>query len=121
MSRTIINNSRGFSLIDVLTSLTVFAVMMTGFATLLVGSLRATDNAQHMTIAANIAQDALENVRNSGSAACTSNDITHGALTYVMTCATANGPVSGTQEVTVTVAWTDLSAHSVSLKTLIVL
>jgi prepilin-type N-terminal cleavage/methylation domain-containing protein len=120
MRRVTIHNCDGFSIIEVLASLAIFGIMMTGFATLLVGSLRATGVAQRMTIAANVAQDKLEDVRNSGTTACTNSNVTQGELTYAVTCATANGPVSSTQAVTITAAWTDLSTHSITLQTLII-
>lgn len=108
----------GFSIIDVLVALTMFALMFTGFASFLVGSLQATGYAEHMTVAATIAQDKLEEVRNDATT-CTNDSMTQGELTYTRTCTTAAGPIAGTQEITVTVDWTDHTSHTVALKTLI--
>ncbi|MGE0823575.1 MAG: prepilin-type N-terminal cleavage/methylation domain-containing protein [Candidatus Binatia bacterium] len=119
-SRTNIQWSQGFSLIEVLISLTVFAFVISGFANLLVGSLQANGYAKRMTTAATVAQDKLEEIRND-TAACTNSSVTQGEITYTVTCTTAAGPTAGTQEITVTVDWDDQAAHTLTLKSLVVL
>jgi Tfp pilus assembly protein PilV len=88
----------------------IFSVGALGFATLQVGLIKANGQAKRRTMATNIAQTQIERLRQ--GQACNTATVPSG---YALSCATSNGPNS-TQNVTVTVSWTDTSQQSLSLK-----
>lgn len=60
----IIKNRRGFSIIEVIISVFVIAVGLVSIIGLIAGSLKESINSRNQTIAANLAQEGVELVRN---------------------------------------------------------
>lgn len=108
------SSGRGFTLLEVLVSMVLFSVSFLGFAQLQVGNIQANAKAARRTFATTFAQETIERIRN--GAACADNTSTQGALTYSLVCATSAGP-NNTQDVTVTVTWSDPTTSSVVLQT----
>jgi type IV pilus assembly protein PilV len=105
---------QGFSLIEVLVAMVLFSVAFLGFANLQVGTIKANGTAARRTFAATFAQQTVERVRNGG--ACQSTSSVQGSITYSATCTPAAGP-NNTQNVTVTVTWSDPTTQTVTLQT----
>jgi len=106
---------RGFSLIEVLVAMVLFSVAFLGFANLQVGTIRANGTAARRTFAATFAQQAVEKIRNGG--ACTTiPPAIQGSITYSAACTMVAGP-NNTQNVTITVTWSDPATQTVTLQT----
>lgn len=59
----VLGNSRGFSLIETLAALTVFALITVGITPLIISSMRGSTLARSYTVAKNLGQEAMERVR----------------------------------------------------------
>jgi type IV pilus assembly protein PilV len=106
--------TRGFTLIEVLIAMVMFAIAVLGLATLQVGQIQANAKAKRRTTALTLAQDTIEKVRDGQG--CSNTSQTQGAITYALECSTSSGP-DGVQDITVTVNWTDSTNQSVVLQT----
>jgi|SRR6185369_1635961 len=106
--------NQGFTLLEVVIAMAIFSITALGITRLQIGTLQANAYAKRRTIALNFAQDKVEKVR-SGQA-CSAAQLTYGSLTFALVCTTANGP-NNTQNVTVTVSWSDPTAQSVQIQT----
>ena len=120
----------GFTLVEVLVALTIFAIALLGLVSLLTTTIQANAQARRMTAATNLAQDRLEEIRNMAYAAITSGSDS-GQLTetggtggtgaiYTRSWTVAGGPAPNTKQVTVTVTWTDQTSRQVQLQTIVV-
>ena len=106
-------DNHGFTLIEVLVAMVTFSIGSLGVAALLTTSMKANIMAHHRSVA--FAQDKVEEVRASGTGACTGGTASQGSVYFTLACATANGP-HGSTNVTVVVTWTDSSSQSVQLQ-----
>src|SRR4051812_22989152 len=106
--------NQGFTLLEVMVAMVIFSIASLGIACLQVGTIQANAFAKRRTIALNFAQDKVEKVR-SGQA-CSGSQLTYGALNFSLACVTASGP-NNTQNVTVTVSWSDPTLQSVQIQT----
>jgi len=117
MKRT---SHHGFTLIEVLEALVIFSVAFVGFVSLLVGTLHANVQAKHRTEAATVAQDKLEELRESTTLTAGSDSVTlPSGKTYSRGWTVGAGPTASVQSVTVTVSWTDYTAQTVQLTTVL--
>jgi len=101
-------------MLEVLVAMVILSITALGITRLQVGTIQANAYAKRRTIALNFAQDKVEKVR-SGQA-CSAAQITYGSLIFSLVCTTANGP-NNTQNVTVTVSWSDPTTQSVQIQT----
>ena len=108
-------DNHGFTLIEVLVAMVTFSIGSLGVAALLTTSMKANTMAHHRSFAVAFAQDKVEEVRASGTGACTGGTASQGSVYFTLACATANGP-HGSTNVTVVVTWTDSSSQSVQLQ-----
>jgi len=115
-----LRESAGFSLLEVLASITVFAVAAAGLSTATVGTLRANTNSRDISAATALVQDKIEQLRaldptanpadlRAGSHSDTLNPMTplgaaggYFTRTWVVTSST---PQLGLGEAVVTVTW----------------
>ncbi len=104
--------NQGFTLLEALVAMVILSIGVLGLASLQVGMIKANAYAKRRTVATNVAQTQIERVRQ--GQACTSSQSGSGNI-YSVSCATASGPNS-TQDVTVTVSWSDPTQQSVQLK-----
>jgi len=107
-------HAQGFTLIEVLIAMLIFAIAALGLAKLQVGQIQAGAKAKRRTVALTFAQDTIEKVRDGQG--CANSSQTQGSITYSLQCDTSNGP-DGTQNISVTVSWADPNSQSVILQT----
>src|SRR5262249_15929621 len=103
-------HAQGFTLIEVLIAMLMFAIPALGLAKLQVGQIQAEAKAKRRTVALTFAQDTIEQVCDGQG--CANSSQTQGAITYTLQCDTSNGP-DGTQNISVTVSWADPTSQSV--------
>lgn len=108
------SSGRGFTLLEVLVAMVLFAVSFLGFAQLQVGNIQANAKAAQRTFATTVAQETIERIRNGGG--CADATFTQGAITYSLACTATAGP-NNTQNITVIVSWSAPLAQSVVLQT----
>lgn len=108
--------NRGFTLLEVLVAMTILSFASLAMAKLQVGTIQSNAYAKRRTIALNFAQDKVEKVR-SGQA-CSAGTLIYGTLTFSLACTSVSGP-NNTQSVTIVVSWSDPTAQSVQIQTLI--
>ena len=113
---------RGFTLIEVLISMTIFSIAILGLAIGAGSVMRANQMSYFSTIAISLAQDKLEELKAnpatlaSCSTNCDSTVPTHDGVAFTRTWVVTNGsPVTGVSRVDVQVDWTDHIAHTVSI------
>lgn len=116
----LMNSRAGFSLVEVLASMAIFAVAAGGFVATTVSTTKSNSTSRHATVASSLIQDKIEELRAMNPA---SNPVdfwpgTHVDAANPLTAmgevggmyvrswrVTANVPVFGLSEVVVTVAW----------------
>jgi type IV pilus assembly protein PilV len=117
-----LRSSAGFTLIEVLVAIGILSFGMLGLAVGAISITRGNKTAQFHTMAVNMAQDKLEQLKATtvaNVATCTTSCET--APTYLGVTFTrtwnvaANTPAAGLSQITVIVQWTDYSSHSVSV------
>jgi type IV pilus assembly protein PilV len=114
------NDQKGFSLIEILISMTIFAIGVLALAEMQITAIRGNAFSSTTTDGTTLAQDRIEQLMNlpyDDGALATGN---HGPVTqdvYNVSWDVANGPVANTKTVNVSVTWTANSWNrSVSLR-----
>jgi len=100
---------RGFSLLEVLAGMSLFAVVASSVGVLATQSMRQTTANRHGTAAALLAQQEMERVRELEYAdiVSASTSATMSGHTYVITTGVLNDtPAANMKQITVTVTWT---------------
>jgi type IV pilus assembly protein PilV len=120
-------DNEGFTLIEALVALSVFAFSLVGLAYLMNSAVQTDVQTRRMTAATTLAQQKLEqlcntpyaNVNETGSPQSLNEEgETAGAAFYERSWTVS--PVTGMKKVTVTVAWTDRwGSHQVELQTIL--
>lgn len=113
----------GFSLIEVLVAVSIFAFGMLGLAAGAISITRANKTAQFHTMATSLAQEKLEQLKSTSVSfvmSCTSNceadPPTYLGVTFKRSWSAAlNVPQPGLKQLTVTVQWTDYTTHTVTV------
>ncbi len=112
----------GFTLIEVLISMTIFSIAILGLAIGAGSVMRANQTSYFSTIAISLAQDKLEELkanpatRTSCSTNCDNTVPTHDRVAFTRTWVVTDGsPVPGVSRVDVQVDWTDYMPHTVSI------
>lgn len=123
------NAEKGFSTLEALVAMGVFAIVMLGIGSLPVTAIHANLRARNVTAAMNLARDKVEELRHAGYASlATGSDgtwLTEGGekggdgTHYSRAWTVSSGTAPDAREVTVTVEWTDTSKQSVALTTVI--
>jgi Tfp pilus assembly protein PilV len=123
------NSEKGFSTLEALVGMGLFALVMLGIGTLPVTTIHANLRARNVTAATNLARDKVEELRHAGYASLAtgkdgtllteSSDQGGSRAYYSRAWAVSSGSTPGTKEVAVTVAWTDTSAQDVTLTTVV--
>jgi prepilin-type N-terminal cleavage/methylation domain-containing protein len=115
-------SSAGFTLVEVLVAIGILSFGMLGLAVGAISITKANKTAQFHTMATNMAQDKLEQIKATtiaNVAACASScetAPTYLGVTFTRTwTVTANTPAAGLTQITVTVNWTDYTSHSVAV------
>ena len=111
----------GFSLIEVLVALGIFSVAILALAVGAITITRANKTSQFHTVATNVAQDALEQLKaqpfaavNACAVNCDAVPPTFQGVTYTRTWTIA--PSTATfKQINVTVQWTDYTLHNLTV------
>ena len=99
----------GFSLVEVLSAMTLFALVASAVGSLAITSMLHTIQNRHATTAAQLAQRQLEDLRAlpyASLASGTKSVVAAGQSYTVNTNVQANNPASGMSRINVQVAWT---------------
>ena len=118
--------SAGFTLIEILVAMSIFSVAVLGLAVGATSVMRANQTSYFNTIATNIAQDKLEELKGMTVAAlpsCPSYTTTGCSDTKTSLGLTfsrswqiiANSPTSGVNRLDVKIDWTDYTSHSLTV------
>ena len=118
-------NHKGLTLLEAVIAMALFMVAVLALAGVAVTASKGAAASRHLTIAATLAQDKLEEVRNIGYDAGASLETTEAYETipdfplYQRIVRIETGrPVPGLQTATVTVSWAD-DRHSVTVSTIL--
>lgn len=115
--------SRGFSLIEVLIALVILSICLLGMAALMTTTTRNNSYGSHLTEAATLAQDKLEQLRATPFGLITLNaTITDkpvgSSIAYTRSWVAVPNiapPGNTLDTITITVSWTDKTPHSISI------
>jgi len=116
--------SKGFSLIEVLVALVILSICLLGMAGLMATTTKNNSYGGHLTEAATLAQDKLEQLRGTPigmmqvNATMTDNPVGSTGIAYNRSwVAVPNIPPPGNtlNVITITVSWTDRTPHSISI------
>jgi len=118
---------RGFTLIEVLISMTIFSIAILGLAIGAGTVMRANQTSYFSTIAISLAQDKLEEMKSSALPNCPTYETGGCSDTRPFSGenfdrswkVTPNFPVGGVSRIDVQVEWTDHIAHTVSISSLV--
>ncbi len=111
-------NSRGFSLIEVLIALVILSIALLGMASLMASATKYNASGNRLTEATTLAQDKLETLRITPWTQIVNNaDVVPGATgtSYARSWVVVPNGDDSLRTVTMTVAWNDGVAHSVSI------
>lgn len=116
-------NEKGFTLIEVLVSMAVLAIILLGLAASATSVMQANKTSYFNTIAANLAQDKLEELRAKTPADVTSGgpviDTVSGATFTRTWTVAADSPVGGVKRIDVKVEWADYAPHSLNVSAVV--
>lgn len=124
-----IKNEDGFTLNEVLVSVALIAIGVLGFSLNTIGIIQGNQISGNITVAINLAQDKLEELRarntftNADNCSSSPEHISGTGVTggiYERCWRIADSPLgSGLKQIDVNVSWTDYGARSVRLSTLV--
>ncbi len=118
-----INQAKGFTLIEVLVAMSIFAIAVLGLAIGATTVMQANQTGLYTTVATNLAQDKLEELKaktaalidNTGSP---ENNITVSGVPAKFNrswAVTPDSPAVGVKRIDVTVTWTDHTSHTMTV------
>jgi prepilin-type N-terminal cleavage/methylation domain-containing protein len=106
----------GFSLVEVLISMTIFAIAVLGLAIGAGSVMRANQTSYFSTIAVNLGQDKLEELKANPASLAPGGPVTDTVDGVVFTRNWTTGTlVAGVTQIDVTVSWTDYTTHNVTV------
>lgn len=113
----------GFTLIEVLVAMAIFAIAVLGLAIGTTSVMRANQTGLYTTIATNLAQDKLEELKAKPAAQITTtgspeNNISVSGVPVSFNrswAVTSNSPATGVKRIDVTVTWTDYMSRTVTI------
>ncbi len=118
-------SQRGSGFVELLAAVGVLSVVVIGLSPTLLSTRKAADLSKNQSIATSLAEDKIEQIRTqagvtNGSDGPLKADGTSGGIFSRAWTVTSNTPVSGVNEVVVTVSWRDRPSNSsVSIVTLV--
>ena len=118
----LLKKSKGFSLVEILISVIILTVTLLALAALMVTATKGNAAGCHITEATTFAQDKLEELRVSSWASLVSGtDVRQGStgIGYSRSWDPVANPPNNQQWVAITVSWTDRTAHSIRLLSVI--
>ncbi len=114
-----IGNKNGFTLIEVMASMIILSIGVLGLAPLIISAIQGNSFGEGMTDAALLAQDKIEQLRNSNYDLMASGQDTVGTVQRQWTIQ-KDTPSIGISQITLRASWTDVGGnnHLVTLITL---
>ena len=117
------NAANGFTLIEVLVAMSIFAIAVLGLAIGATTVMQANQTGLYTTIATNLAQDKLEELKAKTAALIDTTGSPENNITVSGAPAkfnrswavTSGSPVAGVKQIDVTVTWTDHTNHTVTV------
>ena len=123
LTRALIADERGFTLVELLVAATIAGVGFLGLAATHATAIRATAVGRNQTVATTLAQEQIEQLRRLPYvliANISSSNVTLGAKTYAIRADVSAAPGGTSKQVASRVDWTDqFGAHVVQLLTVI--
>ncbi len=117
-----ISDNGGFTLIEIMVAATIFSFAVLGLAIGTVSVIQTNQNSHLQTSAINLAQAKLEELRAMTNTAfsglscpCNDSPVASGTTFNRSWQITANLPVTGVNQIDVTINWTDYTSRSVTL------
>ena len=114
--------SKGFSLVEVLVALVILSISLLALAGLMVQSTKNSSWGNHLTEAATLAQDRLEQLRSvrpqTDIPEGTNNDppiTTDSGIVYTRNWTVTTNGTGTLRTITITVTWTDSIPHSITI------
>ena len=118
-----IGPNAGFTLVESMLTLAIMAVALLALAGLQITALRGNDLSRRMTTAVSIAEQSLEQLKNTPYTNIqteAASQITASNLHFTRQVTVTNGPLPNTKRVSVLVSWRDQSqTHTLPLATII--
>jgi prepilin-type N-terminal cleavage/methylation domain-containing protein len=117
----VLKRSKGFSLIEVIIALFILAISLLALAGLMVSTTRNNSWGGHLTEAATLAQDKLEQLRATPfgmialNTPITDNPVGSTYVTYTRSWVAVPNITNTLNVITITVSWTDTMPHSISM------
>jgi type IV pilus modification protein PilV len=115
-------NKKGFTLIEVLAGMIILAVGLLAFAGMQIISIKSNHSSSKITEATIMAKSQLEYLKNLSysDSNLSSGQHNEGTITSTIFSRQYNvmEDVGNSKTITVTVQWTDMGVHTISLKTL---
>jgi len=122
-----ISQKKGFTLIELMLALTILIFVVLGTSSTIINVARIAANARKTTLASDLCQSKIEEIRSFGYNANFLNseepnidaEGNSGGI-FTRTVTDSNGPIPNTKSITVTVSWTDfIKTHEVIIPTII--
>ncbi|MBW2674403.1 MAG: prepilin-type N-terminal cleavage/methylation domain-containing protein [Deltaproteobacteria bacterium] len=115
-----IDNSSGFTLVEVMIAIFILVVGLLGVAGVATTVINGNTFSKEITTATTLAQDKMEELKGTAYASITTGSDTQESIYTRTWTVTSNSPVTGmkTIEVAVAFSWKG-SAHNVTLKTMV--
>lgn len=118
-----IGPNAGFTLVESMLTLAIMSVGLLALAGLQITALRGNDLSRRMTTAVSIAEQRLEQLKNTpytNIQAEATSEVTASNLHFTRQVTVTNGPLPNTKSVSVLVSWQDQSqTHTLQLATII--
>jgi type IV pilus assembly protein PilV len=123
-SKPFISSEEGFTLLEIMIALVVLSVSLVALAGLQISAIRGNAFSKRMTTAVSIANEKMEQLKNSSYANILSESsiqVNQSNMNFTrQVTATNNSPLPNTKTVNVTVTWSQGSkSHSVPMTTII--
>jgi len=127
MTMKILQNKKGFTLLEILVATTLMAVALLGMAGLTAALMQGNNFSNKLTVASTLAQDRMEDLTKLGygNTAVADTTVTEGYNSIPnfpffkrVTTTDVDNPAAGMKTLTVTVFWA-ADAHSVSPQTIL--
>ena len=122
------SGTAGFTLIEVLVAMSIFAIAVLGLAVGATTVMRANQTGLYSTIATNQAQDKLEELKAMtvaslpscpppypGTSSCSDTKTSSGVTFTRNWQIQSNSPVTGVNRIDIKVDWTDYTSHSTTI------
>lgn len=121
--RTERSGASGFTLIEVLVAMSIFAIAVLGLAIGATTVMQANQTGLYTTVATNLAQDKLEELKaktaaNINTTGSPENNITVSGVPAKFNrswAVTSGSPTAGVKRIDVTVTWTDHTSHTMTV------